>query len=63
MGRFFRLGGGLVFWDKRVLELDGMKMGGFSISCCFKCIEDGFVWIFSKVYEANFKEGKGGFVG
>ena len=60
IGKIFRLGGGLVFWDKRVWELDGMKMGGFSISCCFKCIEDGFVWIFSKVYEPTSKREREG---
>lgn len=60
IGKIFRLGGGLVFWDKRVWELEGMKMGGFSISCCFKCIEDGFVWIFSKVYEPTSKREREG---
>ena len=32
-------GGVLVFWDKRIwccLELVGMNVGKFSISCCFK---------------------------
>ena len=29
-------GGVLVFWDKRVLELVGMEVGLFSISCWFK---------------------------
>ena len=32
----------LVFWDKRVLELEGMEVGLFSISCRFKNCEDGF---------------------
>ena len=29
-------GGMVVFWDKRVLELVGMEVGIFSISCHFK---------------------------
>ena len=36
-------GGVVVFWDKRVLELVGMEVGIFSISCCFKNCEDGFL--------------------
>ena len=30
------VGGVLVFWDNRVLELVGMEVGLFSISCRFK---------------------------
>lgn len=37
-------GGGLVFWDSRVLELNGMEIGHFSISCRFKNVRDGFCW-------------------
>ncbi|KAL6332404.1 hypothetical protein AAG906_004980 [Vitis piasezkii] len=40
-------GGVVVFWDNRVLELVGMEVCQFSISCCFKNCEDGFMWIFT----------------
>ena len=48
-------GGVLVFWDKRVLELEGMEVGLFSISCRFKNCEDGFNWVFSGVYGPTLK--------
>ena len=48
-------GGVLVFWDNRVLELVGMEVGLFSISCRFKNCEDGFSWIFSGVYGPTLK--------
>ena len=35
-------GGVVVFWDNRVLELIGLEVGLFSISCRFKNVEDGF---------------------
>ena len=47
--------GVLVFWDNRVLELIGMEVGLFSISCRFKNCEDGFSWIFSGVYDPTLK--------
>ncbi|XP_019082000.1 uncharacterized protein LOC109124331 [Vitis vinifera] len=43
-------GGILVFWDNKVLELMGMELGLYSISCRFKCCDDCFVWIFSGEY-------------
>ena len=43
-------GGVVVFWDNRVLELMGMEVRFFSISCRFKNCEDGFRWTFSGVY-------------
>ena len=48
-------GGVLVFWDKRVLELEGMEVGLFSVSCRFKNCEDGFNWVFSGVYGPTVK--------
>ena len=48
-------GGVLVFWDNRVLELIGMEVGLFSISCRFKNCEDGFSWIFLGVYGPTLK--------
>lgn len=57
------VGGVVVFWDKRALELNGMEVGDFSISCQFKCIGGwfylGILWGIS----SNFKEGKGGSMG
>ncbi|RVX02494.1 hypothetical protein CK203_031207 [Vitis vinifera] len=42
--------GVLVFWDTRVLELIEMEIGNFSVSCRFKNVEDGFCWVFTRVY-------------
>ncbi|RVW54482.1 hypothetical protein CK203_068311 [Vitis vinifera] len=49
------VGGVVVFWDSRVLELAGMEVGLFSISCRFKNCEDGFRWIFLGVYDPTMK--------
>ena len=48
-------GGVVVFWDNRVLELMGLEVGLFSISCRFKNVEDGFRWTFSGVYGPTLK--------
>ena len=48
-------GGVVVIWDNRVLELVGMEVGLFSISCRFKNCEDGFLWIFTGVYGHTLK--------
>ncbi|RVW30380.1 Transposon TX1 uncharacterized 149 kDa protein [Vitis vinifera] len=48
-------GGVVVFWDKRVLELVGLEVGIFSISCHFKNYEDGFMWFFTGVYGPTMK--------
>ena len=37
-----------MFWDSRVLELVGMKVGVCSTSCQFKNCDDGFVWFFTQ---------------
>ncbi|RVX16891.1 putative ubiquitin-conjugating enzyme E2 33 [Vitis vinifera] len=44
------VGGIVVFWDDKVLELVGMEVGVYSISYRFKNYDDGFVWIFTGVY-------------
>ena len=44
------VGGEVVIWDNRVLELVGMEVGLFSILCCFKSCENGLLWIFTGVY-------------
>ncbi|WKA06292.1 hypothetical protein VitviT2T_024196 [Vitis vinifera] len=51
-------GGVVVYWDSRVLELLGMEVGLFSISCRFKNCEDGFRWIFSGVYGPTMKRNR-----
>ena len=43
-------GGIVVFWDSKVLELVGMEVAVYSISCWFKNCDDGFVWFFTGVY-------------
>ncbi|RVW38098.1 hypothetical protein CK203_095113 [Vitis vinifera] len=43
-------GGVLVLWDKRVLEGLEVEVGSFSISCHFRNCEEGFVWVFSRLY-------------
>ena len=48
-------GGVMVFWDKRVLELVGLEVGLFSISCRFKNCEDGFMWFFMGAYGPTLK--------
>ncbi|RVW91675.1 LINE-1 reverse transcriptase-like [Vitis vinifera] len=64
VGRFLEWGdldargaarGVVVFWDNRVLELMGLEVGLFSISCRFKNVEDGFRWTFSRVYRPTLK--------
>ena len=40
-------GGVLVVWDKRSLDLLDKEMGSFSVSCRFRNVENGFVWVFS----------------
>ncbi|KAL6321189.1 hypothetical protein AAG906_015533 [Vitis piasezkii] len=45
----------VVLWDKRVLELVGLEVGIFSISCRFKNCEDGFMWFFTGVYGPTMK--------
>ncbi|XP_010650408.1 uncharacterized protein LOC104879402 [Vitis vinifera] len=44
------VGGIVVIWDNRMLELVDMQKGLFSISCTFKSCEDGFIWTFTGVY-------------
>ncbi|KAJ9697005.1 hypothetical protein PVL29_008976 [Vitis rotundifolia] len=43
-------GGILVCWDKRTLEIMDWEVGRFSISCKFKNVDDGMVWVFTGVY-------------
>ena len=40
----------LLIWDKRRISLVDSMVGNFSVSCLFKMEEDGFQWVFSRVY-------------
>ncbi|RVW52771.1 hypothetical protein CK203_076652 [Vitis vinifera] len=44
------VGGIVVLWDNRVLDLVYLQKGMFSISCIFKNCEDDFMWTFTGVY-------------
>ena len=43
-------GGLVVFWDSRVLALEGLEKGNFTISCRFRNLNDNFVWVFTGIY-------------
>ena len=43
-------GGILLFWDKRRMSRLETMAGGFSVSCLFKMVDDGFRWAFTGVY-------------
>ena len=40
----------LICWDKRSLEMLEWEEGQFSISCKFRNVENGVVWVFTGVY-------------
>ena len=40
----------LICWDKRALEVLDLEVGQYSVSCRFRNVEDGFVWMFTRVY-------------
>lgn len=46
-------GGIIILWDSRVLEAVDFCVGRYSISVCFKNVEDGLPWAFSKIYGPN----------
>ena len=56
MGAHGAARGILICWDKRTLEVLEMEVGQFSISCRFRNVEDGIVWIFTGVYGSFSKE-------
>ena len=43
-------GGILICWDKRALVILDWEEGQFSLSCRFRTVEDGVVWVFTGVY-------------
>ena len=49
-------GGLLICWDKRSLEILDWEEGQYSLSCRFKNVEDGVVWVFTGVYGPFTKE-------
>ena len=49
-------GGLLICWDKRSLEILDWEDGQFSLSCKFRNVEDGVVWVFTGVYGPFTKE-------
>ena len=50
------MGGLLICWDKRSLEILDWEEGQFSLSCRFRNVEDGVVWVFTGVYGPFTKE-------
>ena len=44
------VGGMLVCWDKRSLEVMETEVGKFSVSCRIRNVENGLTWIFTSVY-------------
>ena len=49
-------GGILICWDKRTLEILEWGEGQFSLSCRFRNVENGTVWVFTGVYGPFTKE-------
>ena len=43
-------GGILICWDRRVVAREDVEIGGYSVTCLFKCIEDDLRWAFTGVY-------------
>ena len=43
-------GGILICWDKRSLDILDWEEGQFTLSCRFKIVENGVVWVFTRVY-------------
>ncbi|RVW88828.1 hypothetical protein CK203_034743 [Vitis vinifera] len=56
-------GGLLICWDKRSLEIVDWEEGQYSLSCRFKNVEDGVVWVFTRVYGPFHQRGKRMLVG
>ena len=46
-------GGVLLLWDKRVVDQVDVKVGMYSVSCCWKSLGDGFEWVGTGVYGPN----------
>jgi exonuclease III len=46
-------GGMLLMWDRRVVEKREECVGGYTLACSFKNVEDHFEWVFGGVYGPN----------
>jgi exonuclease III len=46
-------GGMLLMWDRRVVEKREECVGGYTLTCSFKNVEDHFEWVFGGVYGPN----------
>ena len=44
------LGGILIFWDTRVIQLLEKEEGRYTLSCRFKLLEEDFIWAFKGLY-------------
>ncbi|RVW37305.1 LINE-1 reverse transcriptase-like [Vitis vinifera] len=53
-------GGLLICWDKRLMEVVDWEEGQYSLSCRFKNVEDGTVWVFTGVYGPFTREAREG---
>ncbi|RVW31445.1 LINE-1 reverse transcriptase-like [Vitis vinifera] len=53
-------GGLLICWDKRSMEVVDWEEGQYSLSCRFKNVEDGTVWVFTGVYGPFTREAREG---
>ncbi|RVX21782.1 Transposon TX1 uncharacterized 149 kDa protein [Vitis vinifera] len=53
-------GGLLICWDKRLMEVVDWEEGLYSLSCRFKNVEDGTVWVFTGVYGPFIREAREG---
>ncbi|RVX15951.1 Auxilin-related protein 1 [Vitis vinifera] len=49
-------GGILICWDKRTLEILDWEEGQFSLSCRFRNVENGTVWVFTELMDLSLKE-------
>ncbi|RVW48874.1 LINE-1 retrotransposable element ORF2 protein [Vitis vinifera] len=50
----------LICWDKRSMEVVDWEEGQYSLSCRFKNVEDGTVWVFTGVYGPFTREAREG---
>ena len=51
----------MVFWDNRVLEMQDLEVGSFSVSYRSKNVEDNVHWCFMGVYGPTQRSDMGDF--
>ena len=44
-------GGILICWDRRSLDILDWEEGQFTLSCRFRNVENGAIWVFTGVYD------------